>query len=144
MTDLLNNHLAFIQSQRVGRLATADAAGSPHVIPVCFACDGASLYIALDAKPKRVAPRQLKRIRNILENPKVALVLDCYTEDWSELAYVMIRGEATLIEPEEDEHATAIDLLRDRYPQYRTMPIHEQPVIAIRPTSVVGWRSQTS
>ena len=144
MTDLLNNHLAFIQSQRVGRLATADAAGSPHVIPVCFACDGASIYIALDAKPKRVAPRQLKRIRNILENPKVALVLDRYSEDWSELAYVMIRGEATLIEPEEDEHAAAIHLLRDRYPQYRTMPIHEQPIIAIRPTSVVGWGSQAS
>lgn len=144
MTDLLNDHLDFIQSQRVGRLATADAVGSPHVIPVCFACNSASIYIALDAKPKRVTPRQLKRIRNILENPRVALVLDRYSEDWSELAYVMIRGEATLVEPEDDEHTVAIHLLRDRYPQYRAMPIHKQPVITIRPTSVVGWGSQTS
>lgn len=144
MTDVLSDHLTFIQSQRVGRLATADAAGVPHAMPICFACDGISIYIALDAKPKRVAPRQLKRIRNILENPKVALVLDHYSEDWSELAYVMIRGEAILIEPEEDEHTAAIDLLRGRYPQYRAMPIHEQPVIAIRPTSVVAWGSQTS
>lgn len=138
---MLNDHLNFIESQRVGRFATADAAGIPHIIPVCFACDGISIYIALDAKPKRVAPRQLKRIRNLLENPNVALVLDHYSEDWNELAYVMIRGDAALVEIGDAEHTAAIELLRDRYQQYRTMPIHEQPVIVIRPTSVVAWGS---
>ena len=68
------DQLAFLQNQRAGRLATANSDGAPHVIPVCYACDGASLYIALDAKPKRVAPERLRRIRNILENPCVALV----------------------------------------------------------------------
>jgi coenzyme F420-0:L-glutamate ligase / coenzyme F420-1:gamma-L-glutamate ligase len=131
--------LAFLQSQRVGRLATADRAGRPHVIPVCYACDGASVYIALDAKPKRVAPQRLKRVRNILENPRAALVIDRYSDDWSALGYLLIQGTAALLAPGDAEHAAAVALLRDRYGQYRSMPIDEQPAIAIRPRSVAGW-----
>ncbi|HEU5011530.1 MAG TPA: TIGR03668 family PPOX class F420-dependent oxidoreductase [Roseiflexaceae bacterium] len=130
---------AFLDAQRVGRLATADAAGQPHVIPVCYACDNAAVYIALDAKPKRVAPPHLKRVRNVLENPQVALVVDRYSDDWSELAYVLIRGTARLIQPEDATHQYAVMLLRQRYVQYQTMPIHEQPMIMIEPQSVVVW-----
>jgi nitroimidazol reductase NimA-like FMN-containing flavoprotein (pyridoxamine 5'-phosphate oxidase superfamily) len=68
--------IAFAEAQRAGRLATADHAGQPHVVPVCYAYMAESFYIALDAKPKRVAPERLKRIRNILDNPQVALVID--------------------------------------------------------------------
>ena len=139
MEALSAEQLAFVNSQRTGRLATADANGEPHVIPVCYACDGSSFYIALDAKPKRVAPRQLKRIRNILENPQVALVIDRYSDDWSQLAYLLVRGTAELIPPDEDEHNRAIALLRQRYAQYQAMPIDEQPMIVIRPASVVAW-----
>ena len=131
--------LAFMERRRVARLATADAAGEPYVIPVCYACDGSSLYIALDAKPKRVAPERLRRVRNILENPRVALVVDHYAEDWRELAYLLVRGTAELLPPGIAEHQKAIALLRKRYPQYSAMPIHEQPAIAIRPSSVVAW-----
>lgn len=130
---------AFLQAQRVGRLATADETGQPHVIPVCYACDGRSFYIALDTKPKRVAPQRIKRVRNILENPQVALVIDRYSDDWSQLAYVLIRGTAALLPPGDEEQSRAIDLLRSRYPQYRSMPIQDQPVIVIRPSSVVSW-----
>jgi len=133
------DQLAFLHTQRVGRLATADRAGRPHVIPVCYACDRATIYIALDAKPKRVAPQRLRRVRNILENPQVALVIDRYRDDWSVLAYVLIQGTATLLPPTDAEHTSAVALLRARYPQYGAMPIEEQPVIAIRPTAVVGW-----
>ncbi|HJZ49809.1 MAG TPA: TIGR03668 family PPOX class F420-dependent oxidoreductase [Roseiflexaceae bacterium] len=132
--------LAFLHAQRAGRLATATRDGAPHVIPVCYACDGASLYIALDTKPKRVPPERLRRIRNILENPRVALVIDHYSDDWSQLAYLLIRGTAALIRPGESEHRRAIALLRERYPQYQTMPIEQQPAIAIRPAAVVEWR----
>src|SRR5215213_8113366 len=83
MVAFTANQLAFLQAQRVGRLATATSDAAPHVIPVCYACDGTSLYIALDAKPKRVAPERLRRIRNILENPRVALLIDRYSDDWS-------------------------------------------------------------
>jgi PPOX class probable F420-dependent enzyme len=139
MEALSPEQLDFVNTERAGRLATANANGEPHVIPVCYACDGSSFYIALDTKPKRVAPRQLKRIRNILENPQVALVIDRYSDDWSRLAYLLVRGTAELIPPGEDEHKRAIALLRERYTQYQAMPIHEQPVIAIRPASVVAW-----
>jgi coenzyme F420-0:L-glutamate ligase / coenzyme F420-1:gamma-L-glutamate ligase len=139
MPPFTPEQLAFIQSQRVGRLATADAQGKPHVVPVCYACDGASLYIALDAKPKRVAAARLRRVRNILENPQVALVIDSYSDDWQALAFVLVSGTAALLATGEGEHARAIELLRARYPQYARMPIETQPAIAIRPASVVAW-----
>ena len=39
------------------------------------------------------------------------------------------------------EHAHALDLLRKKYPQYRTMVLTEKrnPVIAITPTKIVSW-----
>ena len=139
MTTFSPGQLAFLKTQRAGRLATASDDGAPHVVPVCYACDGASLYIALDAKPKRVAPERLRRIRNILTNPRVALVIDRYSDDWSELAYLLIQGTALLIRPDQAEHSHAVALLRQRYAQYLAMPIEQQPVIAIRPVKVVAW-----
>jgi coenzyme F420-0:L-glutamate ligase/coenzyme F420-1:gamma-L-glutamate ligase len=139
MITLSPAQIAFIRAQRVGRLATADRAGQPHVVPVCYAHDAASFYIALDAKPKRVAPERLKRIRNILDNPHVALVIDRYSDDWSALAYLLVRGVGVLLPPGATEQQQAIALLRSRYPQYHAMPIEEQPVIAIRAESLVAW-----
>ena len=129
----------FIEAQRVGRLATADEQGQPHVVPVCYAHDGASFYIALDAKPKRVAHTQLKRVRNILANPQAALVIDRYSDDWSALAYLLLRGAAALLPPGDPEHTRAVALLRQRYSQYQAMPIDEQPMIVLRVESVVAW-----
>jgi PPOX class probable F420-dependent enzyme len=139
MIRFSDDQLAFLQSQRAGRLATASQNGIPHVIPVCYACDGASLYIALDAKPKRVAPPRLRRVRNILENPQIALVIDRYSDDWSQLAYLLIQGTAALLPPSAAEHGRAVALLRERYLQYQAMPIEQQPVIVIRAASVVEW-----
>ena len=136
--------LTFLDAQRVGHLATSDSRNRPHVVPVCYACDGESLFVALDAKPKRVAPERLKRVRNILDNPEVALVIDRYSEDWRQLAYVLIRGAAALLAPGAPEQHTAVALLRGRYPQYRTMALEEQPAIAIRPSSVVMWNAGDS
>ena len=109
------------------------------MVPVCYGCNERAIYVALDAKPKRVAPERLKRVRNILQNPEVALVVDRYDEDWSRLAYLLVRGTAELIWPDAAEHARAVELVRSRYPQYHAMPLETQPVIAIRPQSVVVW-----
>jgi len=131
----------FINAHRVARLATADAAGRPSVIPICYVFDGASFYSAIDAKPKRVELRQLQRIRNIRANPNVALVIDDYSEDWSELAYVLIHGMAKVIEPD-DSLATeqaAIAALRLKYVQYRSMAIDRNPIIKIVPNRVRFW-----
>jgi coenzyme F420-0:L-glutamate ligase/coenzyme F420-1:gamma-L-glutamate ligase len=131
--------IAFFARQRVARLATADGAGRPHAVPVCFACAPNSIYIALDEKPKHVPVIHLKRVRNILENPDVALVADRYAEDWDLLAFVMVRGRAELLEPGSEEHAAAVRLLRGKYHQYEAMRIEENPVIAMRAEKAASW-----
>jgi coenzyme F420-0:L-glutamate ligase / coenzyme F420-1:gamma-L-glutamate ligase len=130
---------AFLVRQRVARLATADAEGKPHAVPVCFAYKPGAVYVALDEKPKDVPPDRLKRVRNILENPNVTLVADRYEEDWGLLAFVMVRGRAELLSPGAEEHAAAVRLLRGKYHQYEEMKIEENPVICIRTERAASW-----
>ena len=132
----------FIATQRVARLATADPSGAPHVVPICFVLDGvgtgARLYTALDSKPKRVQGRGLKRVRNIVSNPRVALVFDRYREDWTRIGYVLVTGAAALVE-DQTERAAAETLLRAKYRQYRSMLAPGSPIIRIVPVRVVAW-----
>src|SRR6266542_3964694 len=97
---------AFVDAQRVGHLATADAHGVPHVVPVCFARIDDRVYVAIDEKPKRGAPLTLRRVRNVLAHPSAALVADAYDEDWSRLGFVLLRGVARVLEGG-DEHGQA-------------------------------------
>ena len=130
---------AFLNDQRVAHLATADASGAPHVVPVCFAVAGTNAYITVDEKPKRRLGNALKRLRNIAENPSVALVADYYDDrDWSRLGWVMLRGRAEIL-PTGPEHDEAQQLLRERYPQMQEMSLDEHPVIAIRIDRAVDW-----
>ncbi len=129
----------FLDSRRVAHLATADGTGAPHVVPVCFALSGDSVYITIDEKPKRDGARGLKRLANIAENPAVALVADRYDDgDWSRLAWVMLRGRAEVLEAG-TEHGEAQALLCARYPQYRGMALEPLPVIAIRVERTTSW-----
>src|ERR1700741_5193681 len=106
-----------IREPRVARLATLDARSRPHVVPVCFAYDGKLFYTAVDQKPKRVTPERLARLRNIRAVPGVALLIDEYDEDWTQLSYILIRGKAKLIpQSAHKEHAWAIRKLRAKYP----------------------------
>jgi PPOX class probable F420-dependent enzyme len=138
-TVLSPDQWAYLRRHRVARLATVDRNGVPSLVPLCFADDGVAIYSALDAKPKRVAPTDLKRVRNLCENPNMAFLVDDYAEDWTRLAYLTIHGLASLVEPGTAEHTRAVALLRQKYPQYDTMPIEEQPVIRIEPTSAKSW-----
>ncbi len=131
----------FLRSARTAHLATADASGQPHVVPVCFVFNGEFIYSVLDSKPKTTALRQLRRVRNILANPRVSLVVDHYEEDWSRLQYVMVTGEASLLESGE-EWGLSIVMLRQKYPQYHRMELDESPVIKITPARFVPWSSK--
>lgn len=131
---------AYITSQRVAHLSTVDKEGRPSIVPVCFAIHAGRFYIALDSKPKSVPPTHLKRVRNIEANPNVALLFDSYYEDWERLTYTLVHGTATLEQPHTPEHAGGTGMLLEKYPQYRSMPIWEQPLIAITPTSEHTWR----
>ena len=132
----------FLDHSRVGHLATADARGAPHLIPVCYAVDvqtndGARLYITIDEKPKR-QDIPLKRVRNIRENRQAAFVVDRWDEDWRRLGWVMLRGPADILDSG-PEHDQAQVLIVARYPQYRTMQIAELPVIALRIARATDW-----
>jgi coenzyme F420-0:L-glutamate ligase/coenzyme F420-1:gamma-L-glutamate ligase len=108
------------------------------VVPICFALVRDTLYVALDEKPKRADPRGLRRVKNILDNPRVAIVSDVYDEDWSRLGFVLLHANARLVEGGA-EHAAAIDALRSRYRQYREMNLEERPIIAAEIQRVTSW-----
>ena len=128
---------SFIDGHPVARLATADAQGVPHVVPICFVVLGNTLYLTIDKKPKQEI-RRLKRLRNIAENDQVAVIIDRYDDDWSQLGWVMLRGPAEIIETGAD-HAAAQAALKNRYPQYRAMVLDGLPVIAVRIARVTRW-----
>ncbi len=140
-STLYDHEIAFIQSQRVARLATSDADGHPHVVPVCFVFDGSRFYIALDEKPKRVEQQQLRRVRNIEARHEAMLLFDHYDDDWTRLGYVQVYGHADLLIPDAPGHADALLLLRERYVQYRSMKLEAYPLIVITPQRVVAWGS---
>jgi len=133
--------VAFLRAARVGRLATADRRGRPYLVPVCFAFDGRAIYTPIDEKPKRVAPRRLRRVRNIERNPHVALIVDAYREDWRRLRYVLVLGTAAVVTPGAADHAAAVRGLRRKYAQYLAMRLEERPVLRIALRRVVAWSS---
>ena len=132
--------LAMLGEARVGRLATADATGRPLVVPVCFVFDGDALYSAVDDKPKRT--RNLRRLRNVADNPHVSLVVDDWDEDWRRLRWVIVEGRADVLT---SGHAftRAIDLLWEKYPQYRAMNLsrEEGTLVRIAPERILHWRA---
>jgi PPOX class probable F420-dependent enzyme len=143
---------AFLEERRVGHLATADAAGHPHVIPVCYARYGAWLYVPVDAKPKRGDPRDLKRLRNLRQRAEATLLVDRYDEDWRRLRWLLIYVTARILEGPaggsvggaagaDEERAAALAVLEARYPQYAAMGLAALglPVIRLEPGAVRRW-----
>jgi coenzyme F420-0:L-glutamate ligase/coenzyme F420-1:gamma-L-glutamate ligase len=129
-----------LQTHRIGHLATAEATGAPHLIPICFVYHAQCIYSAIDHKPKRATGYRMKRVRNIVENPQVAFLVDHYEEDWSQLSYILIRGRAMLLE-DGPEFRQALGLLEAKYEQYQEHRLVEQAglVIKIVPQKVQRW-----
>ncbi|WP_246573144.1 TIGR03668 family PPOX class F420-dependent oxidoreductase [Kineosporia corallincola] len=128
---------AHFQMSRIARLATVSADGTPHVVPLVFAAAGPDLLVsAVDHKPKRTS--SLRRLANIEQNPRVALLADRYTDDWSQLWWARADGTARVLPSEDPETVRPIDLLVARYEQYhRRRP--SGPVILVQVTRWVGW-----
>jgi PPOX class probable F420-dependent enzyme len=124
-----------LASAPVMRLATTDGGGVPHLVVAVFAVDGDRIYTAVDAKPKRT--RDLKRLRNIQENPRVAVLADHYEDDWSRLWWVRADANAEILD-DAGAMAGPIALLAARYRQYREEP-PEGPVIALTVHRWTGW-----
>lgn len=133
---------AFLDRHQVAHLATADASGAPHVVPLCFARLADRLYFVADDKPKRRGPRALRRLANIAANPRVALVVDDYDADWARLAYLLLYLDAVPVD-DDAEYAAALTALRDRYPGYRAMALAPatHPMIRLTPRRWHLWRA---
>jgi PPOX class probable F420-dependent enzyme len=122
------------EAARVARLATVGLDGRPHVVPICFALDGDTLYTSVDSKPK--STRRLRRLANIEANPAVEIVIDHWDEDWSRLWWVRLSGRAEIVEHD----ARALELLQAKYPQYLAdPPVGPFIVVTIRRQS--GWQA---
>ena len=120
---------------RVARMASVDADGHPHLVPIVFAVDGDDILSIVDAKPKRTT--ELKRLSNIAANPRVALLVDEYDEDWQRLWWVRADGQAR-VDEEGPVRDRALELLRAKYEQYRTS--WSEPVGAAVVVRVERWR----
>jgi PPOX class probable F420-dependent enzyme len=124
---------ALLASARVARLATVDAEGRPHLVPICFAVDGNRIVTAVDHKPKRTTA--LARLANIAANPRVSVLADHYDDgDWSRLWWARADGIATVVASDPD----AVAALAGRYSQYRD---HRPsgPVTVIAVERWTGW-----
>lgn len=125
----------FARRCRVAHLATTSADGQPHAVPVTFVLVDGAFYFAVDEKPKRTT--RLKRLKNIEENPRVALVIDRYDDDWARLGWLMVQGLASIVDGA-PERARAVAALREKYDAYREMSL-DGPVVRIAPLKVLSW-----
>ncbi len=131
---------ATLESARHGYLSTASIAGEPHLQPVVFQALDDSIYIAIDEKPKTTL--HLRRLTNIEENPQFALLIDHYDDDWSRLWWILLRGPADVLWPDQwdaDEAARVFAALRAKYPQYEPMSLEQRPLLRLRPTRITRW-----
>ena len=119
----------------VARLATLGPAGEPHLVPITFALAGDHVYTAVDAKPKTTM--DLRRLRNIRRDPRVAVLADHYEADWDRLWWARADGTAVIL-ARDAEMTAPLALLARRYPQYRASP-PGGPVIRVQVERWTGW-----
>jgi PPOX class probable F420-dependent enzyme len=140
----------FVSEARTATMATMAPDGRPRLLPICFVLASGDdargrplLYTPLDEKPKTVDdPRRLARVRDLLVHPEVTLLVEHWSEDWDELAWLRLYGAGELLEPEareREEHARAVAALESKYPQYASQSLSGRPVIRIALERAVGW-----
>ena len=129
----------YLRTKERGFLATMGRE-EPTVIPVCFAYESGKIYSAIDAKPK--SGRRLARVKNIERNPRVAFIIDTYSDDWRRLSYLLVHGKASLVgDPSEESRAR--ELLLSKYPQYRWLGLDGSRTIRVTIESLKFWKFQT-
>jgi PPOX class probable F420-dependent enzyme len=129
---------ALLAAARVATLGTVAPSGRPHLVPVCLAVDGDTIYSVVDGKPKRTA--QLQRLANVRGEPRACVLADGYDEDWSRLWWARADGRAAVVEPHEPGREHGLALLAARYPQYRESPPGGS-LLVISVERWSGWRA---
>jgi PPOX class probable F420-dependent enzyme len=120
----------FVGEARVCRMASVDASGEPHVVPLCPVFDGeGTLYVDVG--------RESANARNVAANPVVEVAIDHYDEDWSQLRGVLLHCRAEVVGEEEQERAWG--LIREKYPQYKEIQWEPRLTLALRIGSWGSW-----
>lgn len=133
LSELPSSIRALFDDERRGVMSTVAADGSAHSVPVVFAVVGDEIASPIDHKPK--SGTVMARIRNLERDPRVTLLVDRWDEEWTRLAWVMVRGAATVDETYPDD---LLHALNARYPQYEPDERHDA-LIRIRPTRLLWW-----
>lgn len=143
MPVLSEREIDLLLSARRAVLATIADDGAPRLVPITFAFDSGLIYSALDEKPKSVNdPRDLARVRDIQQRPRISVLVDEWSEDWTGLGWVRVLGSARLLDPNGDsaaEHANAVGLLRAKYEQYADQSLETRPLIRITIERPRSW-----
>jgi len=124
-------------SSPVARLSTVRPDGAPHVVPVVFALVDDTVFSAVDAKPKR--SRDLQRLANLKAEPRCALLVDHYEDDWRRLWWVRADGTGVVVAGPPTDHP-GIQALVQRFPQYRDEP-PSGPLLVVTVHRWTGWTS---
>ena len=122
-----------VQWERVCRVATVGRRGMPHLVPVCHVLHGGKIYFASGDDGRKV--------KNLMENPRVTVTIDCYSDAWAGLRGVMVQGTAKLIE-RGPRFRRIRALLYKKYPQYRreaAIAESDSVVIEVTPVRVFSW-----
>jgi PPOX class probable F420-dependent enzyme len=125
-----------LESERVGRLGFLDEEGAPRVLPVTFAVADGRIWSAIDQKPKRTA--EPARLRFLRRDPRAALTVDHYSDDWEELAWVQVLGLVRILDVKEG--ADGLAALSAKYEQYREES-PPGPLLALKPERYLWWRA---
>ena len=142
VADRNDGEQGLLQGARRATLATIAPDGRPRLVPVCFVVVADVIWSPLDEKPKSVVdPRRLARVRDIARDPRVTLLVDRWSEDWSELGWLRLEGEAALVETAD---AAIIAALRTKYPQYVEHDLESGPMIRIAIERSAGWEASAT
>jgi PPOX class probable F420-dependent enzyme len=128
-----------LDEARVAHMGMLDAGGAPRVLPVTFAVAEGRIWSAVDEKPKRDLDRELSRLRFLRRDPRAALTVDRYSDDWSELAWVQALGAVEIVDAA--AAPAALDALSRRYEQYRASP-PPGPLLALEAQRWISWRAR--
>jgi len=154
VSTLDDRQRAFLAAARTATLATIASDGRPRLVPICFvgrtteASGETVLYSPIDEKPKASAdPRALARLRDLVEEPRATILVDRWSEDWTELAWLRLDVLGALVEPgasAEEDRSVAIAALRAKYPQYRDHALEEAPLLRFTVIRAVGWAADVT
>jgi len=130
---LKKSHAKLVARERIMRVATAGRSRMPHLVPVCHVLVDGKVYFASDTDARKVL--------NLKANPRIAVTVDLYSEDWSNLKGVMIQGTTRFID-KGPRFRKIRRLLYEKYPQYpeeAALNASEVFMVEVTPTNVFSW-----